>query len=222
MKRTRALAVGLVLALATGAVTATTAAAALPEFTPPFPNPFTSTSGKLTLQTVGKLKVMCTADTNTGEVTGPVTALVTIRFTGCSTTALPGALCQSPNGAPGEIVTGVWLGKLGYINTALKEVGIDFSTPTGGPLAEFFCGTTVKGEVVGSVIGKLSPVNKPIKPGKPLKLKFTQKAGKQIPAKLEGEPIDVPFAKVGLGPLEEAGLSSADKLIFAAPITVIA
>ena len=50
------------------------------------------------------MKVTCKADTNKGAVTGPGAALVRISFTGCTTTAVAGVLCQSPNGVPGEMV----------------------------------------------------------------------------------------------------------------------
>jgi hypothetical protein len=59
------------VALATWAIATTTALAAPPESSPPFPSPSTSTSAVTALQTVGKVKVMCKADTNKGEVTGP-------------------------------------------------------------------------------------------------------------------------------------------------------
>src|SRR5271165_3205516 len=91
-------------------VGASAAAAAPPEFTPPFPNPFTSTSKAMTLQTVGGFKVKCKADTGKGEVTGPATALLRITFTGCTSGA---AHCQGPNGLSGEITTEALLGTLG-------------------------------------------------------------------------------------------------------------
>lgn len=206
--------------LATCAI-ASTAAAAPPEFSPPFPNPFTSTSKTATLQTVSKVKVTCTADTNTGEVTGPSGALVRVRFTGCTSPSVPGALCQSPNGAPGEIVTEMVLGTLGYVNRGPLEVGLDLSNPTGGPMAVFFCGA-LKGEVFGSVIGTVTPLNKLVKPGSHVTLKLTQKAGHQTVRMFLGGALDVPLTKLGGGPLEESGLATTDKLTFAAPIVIIA
>jgi hypothetical protein len=209
------------VALATCAIATTAALATPPEFSPPFPNPFTSTSAATTLQTVGKVKVMCKADTNKGEVTGPGAALVRISFTGCTTTAVAGVLCQSPNGAPGEIVTELLLGTLGYVSGVPLEVGLDLSNPTGGPLAVFFCGA-LKGEVFGSVIGRVTPLNKVVKPGAHVTLKFAQKAGHQAITMFLGGPVDVPLTKLSGGPLEESGLASTDKLTFAAPIVIIA
>jgi len=219
MKRTPILGIGLALALTMCAVAATGAAAAPPEFSPPFPNAFNSTSKAMTLQTIGGLKVSCKADTNKGQVTGPTSALVTISFTGCTQA---GARCQGPNGLPGEIVTERLVGTLGYVKKAPKEVGLDLSNPTGGPIAVFFCGEDLRVEVFGSVIGKITPINKVVKPGAHLTLKFAQKAGHQAIKMLLGGPLDVPLTSVLGGPLEESGISSTDELAFAAPIVVIA
>jgi hypothetical protein len=71
MNRTPVLAACIAAVIAVSAMTAALAAAAPPEFSPPFPNALTSTSKAMTLQTVGGLKVRCKADTNTGEITGP-------------------------------------------------------------------------------------------------------------------------------------------------------
>jgi hypothetical protein len=219
MKRASILGMCLAVVLAAGAMTAVGASAAPPEFSPPFPNAFHSTSKAMTLETaVSKLKVTCKKDTNKGEVTGPATALVTIAFTGCKSTAVPGALCNSANGLPGEIVTERLLGVLGYtMIEPVKEVGLDLSTPTGGPMVVFFCGA-LKGEVFGSVIGRIAPLNKA---SKKLTLSFAQAAGHQAITHFLGGPIDVPKTTFG-GPLEESGLASADKITLAAPVVIIA
>jgi hypothetical protein len=210
---------GLVTALALGAMTAAGASAAPPEFSPPFPNAFKSTSKAMTLETaVSKVKVTCKKDTDKGEITGPSTALVTIAFTGCKSTAVAGVLCNSPNGLPGEIVTERLLGVLGYtMREPVKEVGLDLSTPTGGPIMVFFCGA-LKGEVLGSMIGKITPLDKATKK---LTLSFAQAGGHQAITKFLGGPVDVPELKLG-GPLEEAGFSSTDKIKLAAPAVIIA
>lgn len=219
MKRTPILAIGLALASTIGAAAATGAAAAPPEFSPPFPNAFHSTSKAMTLKTIGGLKVSCIADTNKGEVTGPASALLTISFTGCTSA---GSRCQSPNGLAGEIVTERLLGTLGYVSREPKEVGLDLSNPTGGPMAVFFCGEDLRVEVFGSVIGKITPINKVVKPGAHVTLKFAQKAGHQAIRMFLGGPLDVPLTSVLGGPLEESGISSTDLLTFAAPVVIIA
>ncbi len=198
---------------------ASSASAAPPEFSPPFPNPFKSASGKSTLQTISKIKIKCLADTNVGEIIGPNALTVTIGFTGCELKKVP---CNSPNGLTGEIVTSQLVGKPGYIvNPAIKEVGVDLSTATGAPLMEFTCTPGTRAFVVGSVIGKITPVNKMVKPPGHFTLAFKQKNGKQVIANLFAEPPDVLSTSFG-GPLEESGLSSTDKITLAAPMTVIA
>jgi hypothetical protein len=219
MNRTPVLAASIAAVIAVSAMTATVAAAAPPEFSPPFPNALTSTSKAMTLETVGGLKMKCKADTNRGEVTGPATATMTISFTGCT---IPGARCQSPNGLPGEIATQRLLGTLGYVTRAPKVVGLDLSEPTGGPLIVFFCGEDLRVEVFGSVIGRLTPLNKTILPSAHIALKFAQKEGHQAIKMLLGGPLDVPMTSVLGGPLQESGIASTDLLTFAAPIKIIA
>jgi hypothetical protein len=193
--------------------------AALPEFSGPFPNSFTAKSGVTTLETTSKALIHCVTDTGTGELSGAKTGSVTLTFTGCElvTLALP---CNTAGLPPGEIVTTTLLMTLGYINEPKKEVGIDLSTATGGPLMKFFCGpleTTVK----GSVIGKVTPVNKLIKPPGHFTLKFTQATGHQKPSHFEAGPIDVLSTSFG-GPPLESGLASTDSLAFGLPLIIAA
>jgi len=195
------------------------ASAAPPEFSPPFPNPLKSTSKAMTLETVGGLKVRCKADTNKGEVTGPATALLRITFTGCTNA---GSRCQGPNGLPGEIVTELLLGTLGYVSRRPKVVGLDLSNPTGGALAVFFCGEDLRMEVFGSLIGRVTPLNKVVAPGAHVTLSFAQKTGHQVIRMLLGGPLDVPLTSVLGGPLQESGIASTDQLTFAAPIEILA
>src|SRR5271166_686420 len=123
------LVVPCVAALAALGLAAGPAQAELPEFITPTPIPFTSTSGKSTLETVSKVKVACKSDSNAGEVTTPKSATMTITFKGCE--AKGGVLCNSPKGAAGEIITAGLIGTLGYtVNPEVKEVGLDLSSPT--------------------------------------------------------------------------------------------
>lgn len=219
MTRARTLGLCCVAMLALSATVAASASAALPEFIGPFPNPFTSKSGVTTLETVKKATITCTADKGAGELTGPKTGTVTITFSGCElvTLSLP---CNTVGLPPGEIATASLLMTLGYISEPKKEAGIDLSTATGAPLMEFMCGP-LRTLVVGSVIGKITPVNKLIKPPGHFTLKFTQAAGKQKPPKFESGPIDVPSTSFG-GPFAESGLSSTDTVSFALPTMIVA
>jgi hypothetical protein len=202
----------------TSAVATTTASAALPEFSGPFSKTFTSTSGKTLLETVGKAKLVCGADTNLGEITGPQTGVVKIKFTKCAVKSIP---CNTPGLPAGEIATTILAIKLGYINKAKKEVGMDLLSATGAPVMEFMCGSALRGLVIGSVIGRVTPINKPVVPPKTFLLKFTQALGVQKPVKLEGQPKDVLETSFG-GPFEESGLASTDSLLFGEPVVLAA
>ena len=219
MQALRRMALCLVAAAAVGAIAAGSASAALPEFSPPFPNPLHSTSKATILESIAKVKVKCIADTNEGEVTGPVTGTIKFRFTGCESKTIP---CKSPNAPnPGEIDTPVLSLSLGYIThtPTLTEVGIDISSPTGAPVMEFFCGAALRGVVDGSVIGKITPINKLVSPSGHFVLKFAQKAGHQAIQHFEAGPIDILEASFG-GPFEPAGLASTDLVRFALPMKV--
>jgi hypothetical protein len=221
----RTLAVSLGAALAACSVAATPSFAAPPEFSPPFPNPFKAVSRGMTLETIGGFKVTCTADTSNGEVTGPSTAALTITFTGCARGEGPdGGSCQNASG--GEIITEPLFGTLGYLNRKHTAVGLDLSnpsaSPTGGALIKFFCGEDTSVEVVGSLIGRVAPINKVVEPGGHMTLKFAQKGGHQAIKKLLGGSRDVPMTRVLFGPLEESGIASTGLLSFASPIEIIA
>jgi hypothetical protein len=131
-----------------------------------------------------------------------------------------GLSCNTVGVPPGEIVTTSLLMTLGYINEPKKEAGIDLSTATGGPLMEFVCGG-LRVIVDGSVIGKLTPVNKPVNPPGHFVLKFAQSAGKQKPTHFEGGPVDVLSTSFG-GPFAESGRASTDTISFPVPMMVAA
>lgn len=223
--------VAAAVAVLAAALTAPAAAtAAPPEFTGSFPNAFTATSKATTLETVAKVKIKCTADSASGSITGAKTLSIKLRLTGCSSKNFPGlpgtVSCQSPVGAPpGEIDTASLSGALGYISAATvpKEVGFELSNPFAAVIAHYQCGTFSGGEIDGSVIGKVTPVNKTIQVAGQLALKFVQKAGVQAVSKLEGGAV----AQLGMSVLvpglyEIAGLNAAETLKFAAPFVIIA
>lgn len=218
MKRMSIAGLCLLVVFATIAATATSASAALPEFSGPFNKTFTSTSKTSVLETVGGIAVKCTADTNFGEITGPQTGFVTIIFTGCKLGKVP---CNTPGAAPGVIATATLSMKVNYINKAKKEVGIDLVEAAGAPFLSYGCGPVLRGVVIGSVIGRITPINKLVTPSETFILKFAQAIGVQKPLKLEGAPIDVLETSFG-GPFEQTGLSSTDLILFGEPVTLIA
>jgi hypothetical protein len=217
MKRLRSVAVCSVLALAMSAALAASASAALPEFSGPFPKRFKSKSGAVLVETSG-IKLTCTASTDTGEVLGVKNGKVTIRLTGCAALSSP---CTTPGAAGGEMVTSELTTTLGFINKAKLEVGIALAASVATtPFTEFEC-AGLKIVVEGSVIGKLTPINKHVKPASHLTLKFTQAKGIQKPRKLEGGPIDVLIGHIVGEPFTaEAGLSGKDEITFTETVEV--
>ncbi len=215
MNYLRRLSLCAVLVAMLGAIGASAASAAPPEFVGPMPLGFESKLTASTLETVGGLKVTCTAGVNSGQVTGSKTLTVEMRFTGCMLNGIP---CRSSSAA-NEIETSVLTGTLGYINKAKKQVGLDLASP-GAPLMDFTCGEDLQIVVTGSVIGKIKPVDKLIQPPRHFTLKFVQSKGKQKPTKLEAGLVDVLETSVLGGPLEATGLSSTDTLSFAGPLEI--
>ena len=206
MKRIRffGLCVTAALALSVGAAPAS---AALPEYRGPFPKPFSSKSGVVVVETASGLRATCTSGTNIGEVTGPKTATLTLRLTGCEAYNFK---CNSPGAAPGEIVSNQLSSTLGYINKRKKQVGADLQSAS-GTTTEFECGPAHV-VVTGSIIGRITPINKKVTA---FILEFTQAHGKQKPSKFEGGPTDVPMGSVNGGTPEEAGVAAKVEITLA-------
>lgn len=219
MTRLKAGTLCLITTLAISAAAASSASA-LPEWSGPFPKPFISKSGGTLLETVGKTKLVCSGDTNRGEITASNSGFVVISFTGCR---IKSFACTSPGAsAVGEIVTFPLVVTLGYISRVPKVVGLDLSNPAGAVVAEFQCGN-ILGTVIGSVIGKITPVNKPVKPGGHFTLKFAQKKGMQNPMSFAGSPRDILETSFNGGPFQPSGLMSHDAISFGGPpVTIVA
>lgn len=215
MKHLRRLTVSFAIASSLAIAGPSAATAALPEFVNGSPHGLESILKTTKLETVGKTAVTCKHGSNRGEVTGTKTVAIEIFLAECK---IPGALCTSPGAEPGDIITPTLLGSLGYIQAVKKMVGLDLSSPT-APIAVFFCGPA-SFVVQGSVIGKITPVNKLLSAGEHFTLKFSQKEGKQKPANFEGEPTDVLQTSINGKPFEESGLATTDEVFFAAPTEI--
>ncbi|HEV7584624.1 MAG TPA: alkaline phosphatase family protein [Solirubrobacteraceae bacterium] len=166
-----------------------------------------------TLETVGKVKVKCVAESGSGEYTGPRTVgNLLIRFTGCKALA---AACSTMGAAEGEIVTKTLQGVLGWENKAEHSIAQDVFPAEGAVVAEATCGLTsliVRGSVLGPVgEGRMSTS---------MSVKYTQLAGLQRPEHFEGEPNGVLEASFAGGPFERAGLSLWVTQTSAEPIEV--
>jgi hypothetical protein len=210
------------------AIAASSASAALPEFSPPFGKPFVSEGGVSKFETVGKDKLECLTEKGFGEVTGPKEGHATFILKGCKLT-IPGAIfaCNSEGAAPEEVITTLMPATLGYItHTALKTVvGLEFNFGE-APIAHVECAAPagpLKVLVIGSFIGRVNPINKPVKalPGH-FTLTFSEAGGKQKPKKFEGLAPDLFLTKIGAAPFEETGYASKDTLGFSEVVTIFA
>lgn len=122
---------------------------------------YTSTGGSVTLETpgLGAGKVLCTASSATGEVTGTTTGVARLTFTGCEAA---GKTCASegsdgtPSGDAGVITTNLLDTRLlGPVKTEIgEEVWTDYASAEHAPyVAEFGCGDGSLYRLTGSVSG---------------------------------------------------------------------
>jgi hypothetical protein len=231
MKHLRSVAVYSVAAVVTSAVLAASASAALPEFSGPFPKPFKSKSGTVIAEEEGGGgKLECAASEGTGEIVGATKGKVGLRLTGCLGEAFEEKFpCTTLGSAEGEVVTSPLVATLGYINKTKEQVGLALEGPSGAaaPLvAQFECHVnylkrTLHFSWTGSVIGKLTPVNKKVKPANHFTLGFTQAKGKQKPSKLEGGLEDVLTGHIEeITGEPEIGLAAKDEIKFSETVEV--
>jgi hypothetical protein len=214
----RVMAAGLCVASISAAGGGMTASAsALPEFTAPYPKAFTFTSKGSLLETVGGKKTKCKSDAGGGEITGPQSGFLRVIFSGCIVNKIP---CSTPGLTPGTIATSELGFRVGYINKAKKIVGADLMEPAGLPILEYGCGSSVSATVVGSVIGRFTPVNKLVTPSETFKLRFAQSLGVQKYSALEGGPTDI-LETSWPGPFEVTGLASRELILFTEPVKLL-
>lgn len=184
--RLRSVIVAVVAVLAFGAIAATSASAALPEFIPTggaFPVGFTSTSltgQEQILETTGGATVKCKKATTAGEFTSNGhLGSIHILFKECSTVVIFEGPCGNPTASTKEIlVQGLF--HIGYTNVSKKEVGVLINSDT-SPLAKFECEVlgiketvNVTGEVVGAMTGTFNTPRQT-----ELTVSFSQTKGKQ-------------------------------------------
>ena len=165
------------------------------------------TSPAITLETVGKTKVICKGETGTGNYTGTKTVgAVHLTLTGCETADRK---CAVPGAAAGEIVADPLEGLLGVeklgATSAKNKIALElFPVGKAGTVMEMTCGTetiVVRGSLNVPVEG-----NKMLATG-PLKLKAVR--GKQKPEALNGEPADVLEASLnGSQRFEQTGVTA--------------
>jgi alpha-tubulin suppressor-like RCC1 family protein len=180
---------------------------------------FLGSGAETALTTVGRPTIKCLAANFSGEWTGPKTASVNVELQACTNAA--GAQCTTvtnPNNKSEILLKGV-LGELGFIRYEAVEgkvvsvVGLDLKPyPPGNPsLAEYECtGSSEKGHIEGSVIGKLTPINKMTTEQK--LLYYATKAGEQRPEAFQGTPKDTLITSFTEGLPEESKGSGASSL----------
>ncbi|HTZ63278.1 MAG TPA: hypothetical protein VMB51_04175 [Solirubrobacteraceae bacterium] len=146
----------------------------------------TTSGGKGTLETVGKLGVSCTTETSVGEFSGTKEAKnIVVTFNGCES---GGISCSTAGSARGELVTKSLEGVIGWENKAKKEVAFDLY-PEGktGLFIEFAC-SALTFAVRGSVLVPLKPVDKMLAS---MTLKYKASKGVQQLTHFEGGAEDI-------------------------------
>jgi uncharacterized protein YunC (DUF1805 family) len=178
---------------------------------------FTFASGKGTFESVGGHRLVCTADSGTGEVTGLTTDKATVKFTGCETF---GIKCKSAGANEGEIV--VFATSL-LVHIQIININV-LLIKTGK--VEIKCGSAVETfEVTGETLGVIAPVNKLTKS---LTADFSETKGVEEHTEYEnekGETVKKAFLDVEGSGLEtfgseEAGLGTEDTLTFEEEVEV--
>jgi hypothetical protein len=202
MRNGKTLMVALLAVFAFSAVAASAASAALPEWAGAAKEnkSFTSKSGITKLKVKNGITVTCKKSTNKGNIvpgSNKKEGTVVVTFQECFAAGVDS--CKSATGAAGEIITNPLTMELGYIVKA-TEVGVSL-VPSAGkkePLATFECaiGTGESVVVTGSVIGKITPLNKAGTTKFELTLAENAKE-EQVPTKFETGAEDTLKASVG-------------------------
>jgi hypothetical protein len=226
----------LVAAFVMSAMAAGTASAAKPEFLFQGSKPdFSSKSGAGKLETSSGETVSCTADTDRGEVEGASGSKkvtdVLISFTGCTSKILTITYkCQTAGANPEEIKTTDLEGELGYIKKAAPvEVGLLLKPKGTNLFAEFECVHNTEKIIIkvkGSIIGKITPINKLVDPGEHATLTYEKgaKTGEPEITKFEGGAKDELLTETTISKkfLESSIAGSKDEIFFLESIEICA
>ena len=161
---------------------------------------------KAVIETIKKVKVTCTGESSTGNITTPKTVgSVTIRFSGCESATKK---CTTSGLGEGELETKLLEGVLGIERITIKEgketryVALDLYPPgKTGPFMEYTCTGGSPVTLTGSLIGPV-PSDKIFTTGT---VKYAEASGKQKPERFEGGEKDV----LTNGLSEQVGLTVA-------------
>jgi hypothetical protein len=156
--------------------------------------------GGTTLETASGVKIECLSDQTFGEVTGATSEKLSFVMAECKeagtgqecTTELPEGTEEVPR--EGVIHSQALKGELGLVEGA-KKLGWDVKPETGALVASFECGAKLTGKqyvIEGSYVDRVKHTNKMTFEWIDI---YKQKAGKQMPEKIEGGETDVLSAK---------------------------
>jgi hypothetical protein len=144
--------------------------------------PFKGKDGGGNIEVPGIGGVSCTKSSDTGRFTSPQEGTgIRIVFTGCEVSRIK---CEN-TATEGEIVTNPLRATIGYVSAAKHEAGIDLSPETGEAIAPTVNCQDLVLNILGSVVGRISPVNVFTKE---MKFDFGQTEGRQEIGELEGFP----------------------------------
>jgi PKD repeat protein/flagellar hook assembly protein FlgD len=169
---------------------------------------FTGTEGAMTLETVDKVKIKCSAGQATGTYATARTESLTIAFTGCEL-AVPKVSCQSEGARAGEVKSSVLEAELGFIKGGSKpSVGLSLEpVAPDADLASFKCGEASLA-VSGSAIAPVTAVDQMVKA---FTSKYLASKGKQSSEHFEGGLNDTLDLTIAGKPEERLGLTATEK-----------
>lgn len=161
-KRRHGLGVALAAMLTIGAIAATSASAAFPEYAPLSPNAFTLTSGEMIFEQSGGLTgIHCKKANGAFSLIDVKEFKGSIAFKECS--ALLAGSCASEGAAEGEIIAPNVPLRLEYLSKASHEVGIILNYKSSGEavaLTSFKCKKLLtKATLRGPLVAKMTPIN---------------------------------------------------------------
>jgi hypothetical protein len=220
MHRIKFYTLALVAASAIGAVAATSASAAKPEWlqnkaalTGKVKFEASSNTGKL--ETANGTQLNCSGDSAKGEIEGSKAASnVSVTFTGCEEATGFKAKCQSAGEPAGTIKSELVSGELVYVDAAKTKVGL-LLKGTGGSkvFAVFTCAFGVTVTVSGEVIGEVTPLNVEQTTGTLSYKLVASEKGEQEWDEIEGKTEERSLeTKIGFGGLEESGIEGSDSV----------
>ena len=197
-------------------------------WSPVFTGNFETSAKTIKLETPSKVKIACTAETGTGEYTGPKSlGAVVLTLTGCSGMS---AKCTSPGQAEGVIRTAPLEGLLGTVTQGAKpsesKLGLELAgLAPSRAFAEFSCGASsvvLRGGAIAAVVANVQPgTEKSLEKGKNPVMKFAEKKGAGTPRAFEGSPADPLEASINGGAFTSAGIKgnvSAPRIEFSSII----